>query len=283
MIKDSETNIVYFSELLKSDPRYTETCNRITDILDKHEVQYDFLNATKDIWARDYLPIQRDINSFAQFRYEPSYLKDKLELQSDPKIVCDANGFNPKVYKINLDGGNIVKWHDKAMITDRIFTENQEYSDRNKLVADIESILEVEVVIIPQINSDFTGHADGLVRFYNKNTIIGNDRITEYKYWVKKMGEVLDEFGFDYIDMPMFAYKDRKYRDTAIGCYMNYLEVGDLIVFPIFEIPGNKDQQAINLIQNLYPQKKIEPININEIAKLGGLLNCITWTIKSNL
>jgi len=280
MIIDSETNIVYFSEILLTNWEFANTCKRITDILDEHHIKYAFLKATKDIWARDYMPIQKGVKDFVQFRYEPSYLKDELEKQSDPKEVCKANKIHFTYSNINLDGGNVVKWHDKVMITERIKTENPERNNFLDLKKEIENILDAEVIIIPQIKSDFTGHADGLVRFYNDKTIIGNDRKVEYKYWVKGIKKVLVKHEFDYVDMPFFEYTYKGYPDSAVGCYMNWLEIGNLIIFPIFEVEGNKDKKAVELIESLYPAKNIEPININEIAKYGGLMNCLTWNIK---
>lgn len=67
---------------------------------------------------------------------------------------------------------------------------------------------------------------------------------------------------------------------SAIGCYENYLEVGRLILFPIFEVQNNKDQVALNVIKKLFPDRIIEYVNINEIDEEGGLLNCISGTVE---
>jgi agmatine deiminase len=60
---------------------------------------------------------------------------------------------------------------------------------------------------------------------------------------------------------------------------VNYLEVNDLIVLPVF---GREevDQQVINILKEQFPNKTIEKINYNEIAKKGGLLNCTTWVMR---
>jgi agmatine deiminase len=229
------------------------------------------------------MPIQTDVNKFVQFRYEPSYLKKDLHLQSNPKNVCQSNGFAPVFSDINLDGGNIVKWTDKVILTDRVFSENSQYADKKKLIIEIERFLNAEVIIIPQIKSDMTGHADGLVRFYDEKTIIGNKLKDEYKYWGDAMKKVIQQYDLKYIDMPVFDYKVQ-YKNksvSAIGCYMNYLEIGNLIVFPVFDLEGNKDDEAFDLISSLYPNKIIERININEIAFKGGLMNCVSWNIKT--
>ncbi|MEI6556496.1 MAG: agmatine deiminase family protein [Paludibacter sp.] len=278
MITDNQTNTVYFSELLKAK----ESFQKIEQILEKHQINFAFLKDTKDIWARDYMPIQIDMNRFVQFRYEPSYLKEYPHLQSNPKVVCKSNGFTSDYSEINLDGGNIVKWTDRVILNDRVFSENPQYPDRKALVSEIGRKLNAEVIIIPQIKSEMTGHADGLVRFKDEKTIIGNNLNDEYKYWGNAMKKVIQEYGFKYIEMPVFDYKVQ-YKNksmSAIGCYMNYLEIGNLIIFPVFELEGNKDAEALNLMSDLYPTKIIECININEIALKGGLMNCISWNIK---
>ncbi len=281
MIKGKETNSVYFSELLRSDKRFAKTCNALTGLLEMYSIKYDFLKATKDIWCRDYMPIQTDSKKFVQFRYEPSYLKEELELQSDPQEVCKSNDINPVFSNINFDGGNIVNWSDRAIISDRVFSENPAYSSRKKLITDIEKLLEVEIIVIPQIKSDMTGHADGVVRFVDRNTLIGNDREQEYKYWKNGINKVLKTYGIDYIDIPFLEHKEKNYPYHAIGCYMNYLEVDNLIVIPIFEIEKNKDQEVYDRFRMIFPDRKIETINYNEIGLYGGLLNCTTWTIKA--
>lgn len=226
------------------------------------------------------MPIQIDTDRFVQFRYEPSYLEDYLHLQSDPKEVYKANNINPVFSNINIDGGNIVQWEDRAILTDRIFTENPGYTDRLKLIDEIEKLLEAEIIIIPQIKSDMTGHADGLVRFKDKNTLIGNNREQEYKYWSSGINKILNQYHIEYIDIPFVNHKEKGYPDSAIGCYVNYLEVSNLIVLPIFEVAGNKDDEVFRMFQNICPDRDIEIINFNDVGRHGGLLNCTTWTVS---
>jgi agmatine deiminase len=280
MIADKDTNVVYLSRRLETDPRFPGVIGLIIAILEKYKINYHFLEGTKDIWARDYMPIQKGKNSFVQFRYEPSYLKDNPDIQSDPKEVCSKNNIKPTFSKINLDGGNVVKWSDKVLITDRIYSENPQYS-KNKLISEIENLLETEVIIIPQLKSDFTGHADGLVKLIDSKTILGNDLDFEFQYWSKGMRKIISDKSFKYISMPFFEYKEKEFPNSAIGCYTNYLEIGSLIIFPIFDVTGNKDKEAVDLISENYPNKAIELININPVAREGGLMNCITWNIKS--
>lgn len=281
MIIDRETNFVYFSELLSVDLRYSHEYHRITAILDKHQIKHGLIRSTKDIWCRDYMPVQKDVNEFIQFRYEPSYLEQALELQSDPIQVHTENNIKATYSDINLDGGNVLRWLDRVIVTDRIFSENPEYTDKKKLVLELEQIFEAEVIIIPQIKSDMTGHADGLVRFYDRDTLIGNRMKGEYLYWQKGMKRVLADYSLKYIDLPFFKqYQEMGFPWTAIGYYINYLEIGNLIMVPIFETKKNKDDEAFRILTEIFSDRTIETVKINNIAKEGGLLNCISWNIK---
>ena len=66
MIPESLNNRVYFSALLP------EVCpvtySGLVEILDRYDVPHSLLEGTKDIWCRDYMPIQTIDNRFVLFR-----------------------------------------------------------------------------------------------------------------------------------------------------------------------------------------------------------------------
>ncbi|MBO4874664.1 MAG: agmatine deiminase family protein [Bacteroidales bacterium] len=269
---------VYLSELLMD--KYPETCKNLITILEKHHVKYSFIKGTKDIWCRDYMPVQTESGKFIQFRYEPSYLKGKKEWEdsrSDMKEVCRLNNIDATFSNINLDGGNVLICDGRAILSDRIFSENPDYK-KDSLINELSKLLECEIIIIPAQKADMTGHADGMVRFVDRNTILGNDRAKESQKWAKGIQKVIDQYKFTYIDIPFFEDKDRKHPISAIGIYVNYLEVNDLIVVPIFN--RDEDNQVLEILQRTFPNKKIETIDYNDVAKEGGLLNCTTWVVR---
>ena len=276
-ISPSREQTVFLSGKLRTE--YPETCDRLIKILEKHHVKYAFLEGTKDIWCRDYMPVQTGSGKLIQFKYDPSYLKTEewKDSRSDVEKVCRVNNIKANNSDINLDGGNVLICEDRAIISDRIFSENPRW-DREELVNKLGELLECEIIIIPAENDDMTGHADGMVRFVNRNTILGNNRANEYKYWREKMQKVIDKYGLTYIDVPFFEPKDPKHPLSAIGIYVNYLEVNNLIVMPVFD--RDEDKQAIDIIQKAFPDRIIETIDYNDVALEGGLLNCTTWVIR---
>ncbi|MBO4614065.1 MAG: agmatine deiminase family protein [Bacteroidales bacterium] len=271
---------VYMSELLMS--MYPETCKNLIAILEKHNVNYSFIKGTKDIWCRDYMPVQTKSGKFIQFKYDPSYLKGKKEWEesrTDVQEVCKLNNIEAHFSNINIDGGNVLICDGRAILSDRIFSENPDY-EKDSLINELSKLLECEIIIIPAQNGDYTGHADGMVRFVNRNTILGNRLADEYNYWQKGMQKVLDEYNLTYIDVPFLTdMKDRKHPESAIGIYVNYLEVNNLIVVPVFG--RDEDKQSVDIIQKAFPDRIIETINYNDVAQEGGLLNCTTWVVNN--
>jgi len=276
---------VYMSELLMT--KFPETCKRLIAILEKHHVNYSWIKGTKDIWCRDYMPVQTESGKFIQFTYEPSYLMGKKEWEesrSDVKLVCKMNGIDATESDINLDGGNVLICNKRAIISDRIYSENPQKT-KEELVEKLSELLGCEIIIIPALKSqdeDLTGHADGMVRFVDRNTILGNERLpNEYKYMKQGLQKAIDTYNLTYIDVPFFEDKDPDHPLSAIGIYVNYLEVNNLIVVPVFNHEKEKNKKAVDIIQKAFPNKIIETINYDDVAKEGGLLNCTTWVVTN--
>ncbi len=264
--------MLYFSSLLPSAPAYATEAKRLFDALGAQGVEYRLMSGTKDIWLRDFMPVRTKSGKYISFRYEPSYLADKPELRTDfRRDIAPHFSVENLVYSdINLDGGNVVfsPSRETAVVSDRVFSENPNVS-RSSLIGELESLLEARVIIIPSLPSDWTGHADGMVRFLDEHTALGNG--TPYKNGLEqKIASVLKSNGIDTIDFPYFFFP----KDSAVGSYLNFLETQKAIFLPVFGVA--EDESAIKRATELF-SKPVVPVKIGEIAKEGGCLNCISW------
>lgn len=269
--------MLYFSSLIKS-PEYSKDFSNLQKVLNAYGIDYDFLENTKDIWCRDYMPVKRPDGKFVQFRYEPRYLDEKPELRTDPNEVTKGMGLEIIPCPLNVDGGNIERLGNKVIMTDRVFEENKgltEYEIRQKL----EEVLQSKVYFMKAYHesTDFTGHIDGMMRFKDSEILLGNDRSNDFKYIQQGVDRLLNACGLKYIDVPYFIPKESEGPESAIGLYINFLKVGNLILIPKFEMEGDKDQEALEFFKAQFPDCEIEAVNINAIAKRGGLLNCVSW------
>ena len=293
MIIDQETNFVYFSSKLLDNPKrpdYLEIYKVISEVLIRNGIGIGLLDGTKDIWCRDYMPIQTGRNDFIGFRYEPSYLNTQKwkEKRSIPTDVCRENGIIFSDHpEINIDGGNVVKWKNKVILTKRIFKENKvsRKEEKNKLVSDIENILQVKAILIQDYKQkdDPFGHADGYIRFINEDTVIVNNLDQEKPEYSSEIKKILKENNLDYKEIPWFLDDDPKNKVSAVGNYINYLEVGSLVVLPEYKgLDKYKEcnERAYFVLREIFGKEKIiEQIEMTPIAKEGGVLNCISWNI----
>ena len=218
------------------------------------------------------MPVKTKSGKYVSFRYEPSYLDNYDELRTDfrnevaPNLALENLVFSD----INLDGGDVVfsPSKEKVIISDRVYSENPSWH-KAELTAKLAKLLEANVIIIPSLKSDMTGHADGMVRFVDENTVVANAPLSPFGLETK-VKKSLQNYGFNVIDFPYFYSKG----DSAVGCYLNYLETEKFIFLPVFGV--DTDNETIDLAKNIFG-KTIIPVIINEIAADGGLLNCISW------
>lgn len=264
--------MLYISFQLKAISKYKSAAERLFTALNANGVQYKLLDGTRDIWLRDFMPVKTRSGKYISFRYEPGYLKDYPDLRTDfKKDIAPRLSLENLIYSdINLDGGNIVfsPSRETAVISDRIFEENPKLSSA-ELVRELEKLLEASVIIIPSLRSDMTGHADGMVRFIDENTAVGNASRSLYGLEAH-IKAALRNHGIEVYDFPYFDSKG----GSAIGCYLNFLETEDFLFLPVFG--ADTDGDAIDTAKHIF-NKTLVPININEIAEDGGVLNCISW------
>lgn len=282
MVFENDTNYVYFSSLLTTQDKYSGFWRKLEGILKKEKILFGFIEGTRDIWCRDYMPIQISENDFVQFKFFPDYYLEpdeihKLtipgEIKIDYRIDC-------RYSELIVDGGNIVKSGNTAILTEKIFTENGKCSPE-KVLKTLKHDLEVDkVVILPIQPLDYTGHSDGMVKFLNENCLLVSDYSGESKSWKIKMDKALEKSGLEIRIYPsvMCDEKNEKGDYTAKGCYINFAQIGNKILLPQFDFP--KDDVVLKETKTLFPDCEIIPINSNEIAIDGGVLNCITWNIK---
>lgn len=280
MISDIETNYVCFSGLLPR--RYPELFKNLEAPLRQGGVSCGLIPDTNDIWCKDYMPMQITEDSFVQFKYAPCYLRNKKYRHTitDVDGVCATIGIKPVKSKIRLDGGNVVTSGTKVIMTDRVFSENPGYG-KKKLVEDLEELLQVKkVIIIPECPEDMTGHADGLVRFaqsseLDTDMVYVSDLSSVLPDYFSKLCSALRQAGLIPIPIPYDVPK--KYDGVdATGTYVNYLRVGRSVFYPVFR--SNADASASKLFLKFFGVNAV-PVEVDRLAKEGGVLNCISWNI----
>lgn len=299
IITDDLCDTIYISSLLRTE----ETYSPIQAVVAKG-IKMAFkgvcnvieLENTKDVWARDYMPVQITATHFGNYVYAPNYLQSKTNrptITDFTKVKADIR--NPYFTTFNkseiiADGGNVVKCDGYIIMTDKVFVENKNITNSVSWI-NLRKELGVDVVIIPRDPADRFGHADGMVRYAGPNRVLfrapqdGEDKefmdgvIQQFKR--QKPGVEVLQFDFSSVANP----------NRNNWCYINFLRVGDHIVVPQLTAENihteeleivEEDKLALKQLHGIFPQCTIQGLEMRHfIDRGGGALNCLTWTIKS--
>lgn len=277
MMRDSEADLLYLADALpKSIPGFHA---RLSGLLAQAGITTRLLPGTRDIWARDFMPIQTRLDRFVQFRYDPSYLRSPRwrHLRSDSERICREIGLATIPSPLRVDGGNVVRGPDRIVMCDRIFRENPEFTAA-KVVRLLEEAFETDrLVFVPTDPEDPFGHADGVVRFIDADTVAinGTRKMRDYD---RALMATLRRSGLEWVTIPYNPYSNRTWLD-ATGCYLNFLEMRQAIFVPSFDI--SEDETALQRFEELYPGRPLVAVPARSISSQGGVLNCISWAIKA--
>lgn len=276
MITNFETNKIYLAKGMTSE-KYVDATRHLLGTLHSHGIHWDFLPHTTlplHIWARDYMPVQVRKNKFVRFNYCPDYLECYPEYKPDISAILSALGIQVIDSDIIIDGGNVISYGDKVIMTGKIFRENPHY-DHDVLIYTLSQLLEAEVVLIPEDCYDEYGHADGMVRFMGNGRVLLNNYCDFDKALRKRLLAALSPH-FDIVELHYGAYTDRSWA------YINFLHVGQQILIPMI---GDKlGEMAFKQIADAFPYCECHSVyHCENIVREGGTLNCSTWNILVDL
>ena len=261
---------IYFSALLKQK-KYVPFYNRLVKLFEDNNLICKFVEGTNDIWIRDFMPVKSVDGKYIQFDYHPGYLKKYPKYITDGSVIARNLGIETIKTDIKLDGGNFVCRNKTAIITSRVFKENLNYSEQ-ELTDKIKILLKLDKLIIIEEENDTYGHSDGMVRFVDDNTVLINEYPDKDFKYKKALTDVLDKENLKYIEIP-----STDSMSNAVGLYINYLQFDDIIILPAFNI--NNDKRALELFKGIFKEYKILQLDCTEIAKDGGVVNCISWQL----
>ncbi len=278
MVTDLLTNTVYFSSLLPEKcPILTSS---IETALQSHGIPYAYLLGTKDIWCRDFMPVQIENDRFVSYLYTPNYLQDRtgLRLQTDPEEVLqsDYNSLQQIASQcvrtdLVMDGGNVVKWGHTVVMTEKVFKENKDKS-REEVERILRDAFRCEILFLPWDRKESYGHSDGVVHYAGDGRVILTNYGDFSPSYYKRFREILDSH-FEVI--PLKYQVKRKHAHS--WAYINYLQVGKLVFVPQFGL--EEDEQALEQIGCALPGHEVIGIPAVEAVRRGGALNCISWNI----
>jgi agmatine/peptidylarginine deiminase len=268
MITDAQTQKVYFSSLLK----HYKCWETIASALQSHRIDFELSEHTRDIWIRDFMPIQLDESHYVGYLYSPDYLVEQPEYVTNYEDCMPFRPAHLHKSRLRLDGGNVVKCDNRIIMVNKVINENVEWPLRT-LIHELEEIFQAEVVIVPWDPAEPYGHADGMVRYLGHGKVL----INNYHDYDVDLAKAVKGVLRSHFEVEELRYgKLNQSNDT--WAYLNYLQVGQVILIP--QLNCQSDALALEQIAAHHPGCEVIPIPMRSIVKQGGGMNCISWNVK---
>ena len=289
-MRDCESNVVYVTEALK---RYPAVFDGIAAALAEVGVERRIIKGTKNVWCRDYFPLQVK-DYFVRFAYKSGL--SNYDLAQYPQLVVPESCFEGigKVVKsdIVLDGGNAQRYGDRVIMTTIVHEHNPDWG-RRRLIDQLVGLLQADIVFIPPEPGDDLGHTDGIVKWIDDKTLFLNDyRVVHdpvYRDYLATVKGIFRENGIESVPFS-YAYERCPKLDEAEfrkrfpdaddlnpgwGYAVNYLQVRGAILYPTFGA-ADVDEWTEACLWDAFPDVKLFPIDCADLSMEGGLCNCVT-------
>jgi agmatine deiminase len=255
-----------------------------------------FYHPTNDAWCRDHGPAFL-INRYAEHKkiivdwdynawggkYPPHDLDDFI-----PTLI--ARHYKIPVYHpgIVMEGGSVEFNGAGTLITSTACLLN---TNRNPHLnqAQIEDYLHKyygvkQILWIDEgiVGDDTDGHIDDTVRFVNSDTVLTvieeNKHDENYELLKRNLKQLqrmrlLNDKQLNIVELPM--PDELKFEDQRLPCsYANFYIANKSVIVPIFNC--SKDEKALQIIQNCFPDRKVIGIDSTEIIWGLGSFHCLS-------
>lgn len=248
----------------------------------------------RDVWFRDYGPtfvVDRRREKVAMINWIFNAWGEKYEgLISDTRIPCLINGdlkldcFQPGIV---LEGGSIeVNGSGTVLTTEQCLLNRNRNPGLDK--EDIEAYLREYLGISNIIwlkqgiaGDDTDGHIDDIARFVNPTTVLcayeddpEDENYPALKENYEILSKALDQNGnpLKIIKLPMPGTVEDEARLPA--SYANFYIGNGVVLAPVFGCKN--DEEALRIIQEAIPDRKVVGINCREIVHGFGTIHCIS-------
>ena len=257
-----------------------------------HEVDY------ADVWTRDYAPMfvvddEKKQVAAVKWIYDaygkkfPTLLKDN----ETGNAIADGLGIQKMEPGMVLEGGAIeVNGQGTLITTEQCLVKRNPRLSKEQMEKFFQDFLGISKTIWLKegIAADHTdGHIDDFVRFVAEDTVLCayEDDQTDPNYPILKnafqiLQQASDQDGkpFKIIKMPMprmNSETDVRGEGTRLPVsYVNFYIGNEIVLAPTFNHAN--DKQALEIIKNLFPGRKVTGIDCSDMIYGGGAIHCAT-------
>lgn len=240
----------------------------------------------QDIWMRDFST--SNVMAPIMFRYTSegqggghNGQKESDFVQENFTAFTKRAGVKFDTSHWRNDGGNFVDDYSGNVVLSRKFLRDNGLTEQQgrRVIQ-----RETGIINVAFIDADEQGgleHADGVVAFITKNTLVINSYPADPEYAAKLKsdlkrglpGVMIHEIVTPYDSSVIY---DARYG-SACGLYTNMLVTPERIYFPQFGIA--EDIEALTQVQR-WTDREVIPVQSSQVCYMGGGVRCMSWQLR---
>lgn len=266
-----------------------------TEEVDLDKVEF-FFHPTNDAWCRDHGPaflinpkaeqkkiiVDWNYNAWGN-KYPPFDLDDII-----PTLIANHYGIPAYYPGIIMEGGSVDFNGNGTLITSTACLLNKNrnpHLSREQVENYLSNYYGVDQILWVQegiVGDDTDGHIDDTVRFVNEDTVITvveqNRNDENYELLQKNLEELkkmrlLSGKQLTIVELPM--PKEIVCEDQRLpASYANFYISNRCVIVPTFR--SDRDDQALDIIQQCFPGRKVVGIDSTEIIWGLGSFHCLS-------
>jgi agmatine/peptidylarginine deiminase len=237
------------------------------------------------IWLRDYAGFNMGTH-LVKPKYEPGvYWGNKAiarQISDNMKLLHSLLDLDQELIELVWDGGNMVTNGEYAFISEQLVLDNTKKYSQLEIEALIYQRLRVKAIWVKLPKADKLAHTDGYLTFISQTKALvslfppdwdGSEDeqcVTALTRQVQALGLNVERIMEHPAEM-----QSKTEIDSAVGLYVNLLQLNETWLVPTYNLPS--DDETLAQLRRLNPGGSIVPINCTELAKLGGVLHCISF------
>jgi agmatine deiminase len=242
----------------------------------RERIRYVVHSELESIWLRDYAGFNRGVRLVKPI-FSPKRLGDNMKLLHSLLEVDLAP------LDLVWDGGNLVTNGSKGFISTRLFKHNPKKSP-DDILRIIRSELGISPVWVELPEQDKLAHTDGYITFISPNQALVSTYPPAWGRLFPEDQRCVDALARQVEQMGIKVERVMEYPepgvgksgvDSAEGIYVNLLQLNGTWLVPTYGRLG--EDELLAQLQRLNPHGSVVPLDCTQLAKMGGVLHCITF------
>lgn len=293
----------FYDDLIKVLPRgirlalivsQEKSVDKLRGKFPDRDFQTIVIEGFNEIWLRDIFGFSNG-NKVIKPLFRPTYFKgiyttSYLErLESQTENIIDELGFEIEPIALAWDGGNLIHNNKIGFITDKVLRDNRPMEEF-KIRALIEGSLEITPVFVPTAKNDQLAHTDGYLNFVREKEITLSNYpnipfLKDARNYRNALLEIIEAHELQPIEIWDRPFSETinvedEFLESSRGIYNNFIQLNGELILPSYSAASTTVISKLLEVNRKSLDKyfsAIHTVNSDQLARLGGVLRCVSW------